>query len=326
MGKIRLGFDLGSSSMKIAIVRQGGPVRLEEVRLPENLMDGSGTIALPHIFTQFLRQTKKELSLPRAPAALVLPPSQVICRLVTMPRMTAGQLEMNLPYEFSDFIQGVADQYHCDYALCQPSRQEEEEENGVPMMAAAAAKSTLAGYHRMFSQAGVRLKTVLPQEMARIQLTRAAEKEFCFVDLGHQATRITVVWRDRVQATRQIALGGRSLDMVVVDELGVDAFLAGTYKMENYHEIQSSPAVAELCERIAVEILKVVNFYQFTYRSSELNTICLVGGGAALPALRRAIADVVGLELLAPEDLLPAAGQGAAAGIFAAGAALGGQT
>ena len=45
MGKMRLGFDLGSSSMKIAIVRQGGPVRLEEVRLPENLMDGSGTIA-----------------------------------------------------------------------------------------------------------------------------------------------------------------------------------------------------------------------------------------------------------------------------------------
>jgi type IV pilus assembly protein PilM len=325
MAKTRLGFDLGSSSMKIAVIRPGGPVRLEEVRLPENLMDGSGTIALPHVFTQFLRQTRKELSLPRVPAALVLPPSQVICRLVTMPRMTTGQLEMNLPYEFSDFIHGVADQYHCDYALCQPSRQEEEE-NGVPMMAAAAAKSTLAGYHKMFSQAGIRLKTVLPQEMALIQLTRAEEKEFCFVDLGHQATRITVVWRDRVQATRQIALGGRSLDMAVADELGVDAFLAGTYKMENYHEIQSSPAVAELCERIAVEILKVVNFYQFTYRSSDLNTVCLVGGGAALPALRQAIVDVVGLELLAPEDLLPAAGQGAAAGIFAAGAALGGQT
>ena len=32
MGKMRLGFDLGSSSMKIAIVRQGGPVRLEEDR------------------------------------------------------------------------------------------------------------------------------------------------------------------------------------------------------------------------------------------------------------------------------------------------------
>ena len=324
MGKMRLGFDLGSSSMKIAIVRQGGPVRLEEVRLPENLMDGSGTIALPHVFTQFLRQTKKELSLPRAPAALVLPPSQVICRLVTMPRMTAGQLEMNLPYEFSDFIQGVADQYHCDYALCQPSRQEEEE-NGVPMMAAAAAKSTLAGYHRMFSQAGVRLKTVLPQEMALIQLTRAAEKEFCFVDLGHQATRITVVWRDRVQATRQIALGGRSLDMAVADELGVDAFLAGTYKLSNHQNILSTPVVTELCDRIAVEILKVINFYQFTYRSSSLEGVYLVGGGASLLPLRKAIESAVGLPLLDIEDLMPGTGPEAAAGAFAAGAAMGGK-
>lgn len=326
MAKMRLGFDLGSSSMKVAVLRDSSLVRLEKVRLPENMVDESGTITLPHMFTQFLKQAKKELSLPRVPAALVLPPSQVICRLVTMPEMTAEQLAINLPYEFSDFIQGVADQYFCDYALCQ-SLQGEETENGVPMMAAVAAKSTLAGYHKMFSQAGVRLKVVLPQEMALIQLVQAREgrEEFCFVDLGHQFTRITVVWRDRVQATRQIALGGRSLDLAIADELGVDAFLAGTYKAGNYQNVQSSPRVADLCERIAVEILKVMNFYQFTYRSSSLEDIWLVGGGAAMAPLRKAIAEVVGLELRSPEELLPGAGEGAAEGIFAAGAAMGGQ-
>ena len=66
-------------------------------------------------------EERERKRLREAPAALVLPPSQVICRLVTMPRMTTGQLEMNLPYEFSDFIQGVADQYHCDYAVCAPA-------------------------------------------------------------------------------------------------------------------------------------------------------------------------------------------------------------
>ncbi|WP_295741128.1 hypothetical protein, partial [uncultured Oscillibacter sp.] len=96
MGKTRLGFDIGSSSMKVA-VRQGGSVRLEEAALPENLVD-SGGIALPHAFAQFLRQAKKDLRLPRGEAALVLPPSQVICRMVTMPRMTTEQLLMNLPY------------------------------------------------------------------------------------------------------------------------------------------------------------------------------------------------------------------------------------
>lgn len=144
--------------------------------------------------------------------AVVQPPSQVICRMVTMPRMTTQQLMMNLPYEFADFIQGGPDQYFCDYALC--DRAEGEDEEGVPMMAAVAAKQHLEGQHQMFARAGVKLKTIVPQEMALIQLVqrcreRIGGEEYCFVDLGHQYTRITAVWRDRVQATRQIAMAGR---------------------------------------------------------------------------------------------------------------------
>lgn len=324
MGNTRLGFDVGSSSLKIAVLR-GNETRVEEVRLPENMVDAAGQIALPHAFAQFLRQTRKELALPRGPAALALPPSQAICRLVTMPRMTTEQLMLNLPYEFSDFIQGAADQYHCDYAVCVSG---EEEDQGVPMMAAAAAKQTLAGYGQMFRQAGLRLKTVLPQEMALIQLCQvrgAGAEEFCFVDLGHQLTRITVVWRDRIQATRQIALGGRNLDLIVAGETGVDPFLSNTYKASNFQDVLTLPAVAEVCDRIAVEILKVINFYQFTYRSSTLEGIYLVGGGASMDLLRRSIENTVGLSLLDPADLLPEVGERAAAGVFAAGAAMGGK-
>ena len=326
MGNTRLGFDVGSSSLKIAVLR-GNETRVEEVRLPENMVDGTGQIILPHAFAQFLKQTRKELSLPRGPAALALPPSQVICRLVTMPRMTTEQLLLNLPYEFSDFIQGVADQYHCDYAVC-ASGEGDDEAQGVPMMAAVASKERLAEYTKMFRQAGLRLKTVLPQEMALIQLCQArgaGADEFCFVDLGHQFTRITVVCRDRIQATRQIALGGRNLDLIVSGETGVDPFLSNTYKTSNFQNVLTLPAVAEVCDRIAVEILKVINFYQFTYRSSNLSGVYLVGGGASMDLLRRSIENTVGLSLLDPADLLPEAGERAAAGVFAAGAAMGGK-
>lgn len=326
MGKIRLGFDIGSSSLKIAVL-QGGRPRIEEVRLPENMVDDTGAVLLPHAFAQFLRQTRRKLSLPRGRAALALPPSQVICRQVTMPKMTAEQLLINLPYEFSDFIQGVADQYHCDYAVCTPVEGEGGGEDIIPMMAAVASKQTLADYVRMFAQAGFKLKTLLPQEMALIQLSQArggGEEEFCFVDLGHQHTRITVVWRDRVQASRQIPLGGRNLDTVVANELGVDPFLANTYRTTNFQDVQAIPAVTELCDRIAVEILKVINFYQFTYRSNTLRGIYLTGGGASMEPLRRGIESAVGLALLDPAELLPEAGKAAAAGVFAAGAAMGG--
>ena len=336
MARTQLGFDIGSNSMKVA-VRKGNSVRVEQVRLPENLVDESGNITLPHAFAQFLKQQRKKLSLPRGKASLVLPPSQVICRLVTMPRMTTEQLMMNLPYEFADFVQGEADQYFCDYALCTPTEEEsgsgsedgeQDGDQGVPMMAAAAAKHTLAEYVQMFARAGIKLKTILPQEMALINLVKDRKdgmEEFCFVDLGQQATRITVVWRDRVQATRQIALGGRNLDMAVVDQFGVDAFLANTYKYGNYQGVQSLPALNDVCDRIAVEILKVINFYQFTYRNSNLEGIYLVGGGSAMPYLRHSIEATVGMSLLSPEDFLPGAGEQAADGIFAAGAAMGGK-
>jgi len=326
MGKIRLGFDIGSSSLKIAVFQGGGP-RIEEIRLPENMVDGTGAVILPHAFAQFLRQTKKELSLPRGAAALALPHSQVICRLVTMPQMTPEQLLMNLPYEFSDFIQGMSDQYYCDYAVCAPAEGDDGSQ-GIPMMAAAAAKQTLAEYTQMFHQAGFKLKRVLPQEMGLIQVVQAqgaGAEEFCFVDLGHLYTRVTVIWRDRVQATRQIALGGRNLDLAVSEELGIDAFLANSYKVTNFQNVLELPVVTSICDRIAVEILKVINFYQFTYRSSTLSGIYLVGGGAALPLLRQSIEDTVGMPLLDPADLLPEAGQAAASGIFAVGAAMGGK-
>ena len=326
MGKLRLGFDIGSSTLKIATLRKK-EFRVEEVRLPENMVDSTGEgggIALPHVFAQFLKQTRKELRLPRGPAALVLPPSQVICRMVTMPQMNEEQLMMNLPYEFSDFIQGAADQYRCDYAVCTAA---EGEVDGVPMMAAVAAKDTLAEYTRMFAQAGIKLRVVVPQEMALIQLLQArgtGAEEFCFVDLGHRHTRITVVWRDRVQATRQIPLGGRNIDLAIADGQGVDAFLANTYKLSNFQSVLDLPVVADVCDRIAVEILKVVNFYQFTYRSSSLAGVYLVGGGAALPLLRRSIENTVDLPVLNPAELLPECGQEAAAGVFAAGAVMGG--
>lgn len=326
MNGTRLGFDIGSGSLKIAVLH-GEAVRLETVRLPENLVDEGGGIALPHAFVQFLRQTRKKLRLPRGRAALVLPVSQSICRLVTMPKMTVDQLMINLPYEFSDFIQGAADQYICDYAVCAPTG-EDDEAQGVPMMAAVAAKQQLAEYAGMFSRAGIRLCTVLPQEMALVNLTKSRQEnteELFFVDLGSQSTRITVLWRDRVQATRQIPLGGRNLELALAENLGVDAFLAGTYIRSNYHDAQSSAALLDICERIAVEILKVVNFYQFTYRSSELGGVYLAGGGAALEPLRRAITETLEMPLLDPSGLLPGVTENAAAGIFAAGAAMGGK-
>lgn len=325
--KTRIGFDIGCSSLKIAVAKGAVPV-LHEIRLPEHMVENN-EIAMPNAFSQFLRQQKKELRIPNGDGVLIVPPAHVVCRPVTVPRMNEQQLLMNLPYEFSDLIQGMPEQYLCDYALCEPT-EAEEEANEMPMMAAVANKERMYGYVRMFAQAGIKLKVLIPQEMAWIRLAQEIardgeeEKELCFVDLGHSSTRITVVKGDRVQAARQITVAMRELDQRIADRDQLDLFLAGTYKRENYKNVLTDPMCMEFYRQVAVEILKVINFYQFTFRDSALSGIFLVGGGANIEPLRQTIGEVVALPVLDPEELLPGAGEAAAgcpAGILAAAAA-----
>lgn len=328
MAKTRIGFDIGCSSLKIAVTK-GDNTEFHEVLLPEHMVE-NGEIVMPNAFPQFLRQVKKELRLPGGEGTLLIPPAHVICRLVTVPRMTEQQLLMNLPYEFSDFIQGAPEQYFCDYALCEDTNGEEAPSE-MTVMAAAASKDRMYSYIRMFAQAGIRLKMLLPQEMALIGLAQSyseydgeAPKEICFVDLGHMSTRITVVKNDRVQAVRQVSLAMQDLDRIIADQLNVDMFLAGTYKRENYKEILEHPSCMELYRRIAVEILKVINFYQFTFRDSELPGVYLIGGGANIAPLCQSIEEALPLPLLSPSELIPYTeemGENYYTGILAAGAA-----
>lgn len=312
MEKTMIGFDIGSDRLKISVAKKDA-MELHEIRLPERMVE-NGEVLAPNAFSDFLKKLRKDLNLPRGKAALVVPASQAICRLVTMPKMTEDQLLLNLPYEFSDFIHGEPERYYCDYALCEElpgeAGPDDGEDQRLTMMAAIIAKDQSYGYIRMFAQAGIKLDLLLPQEMCLLQIAEAhrqqsptAPREYCFVDLGYTATRVTVISGDRVQAVRQINAGGQALDRIVAEELGVDVFLADSYKRKNYQNILEHPRCMDLYGTIAVELLKVFNFYQYAFRDNNLEGIYLIGGGANIKPLRQVIADTLSVPLYAPGEL-----------------------
>lgn len=320
MAKTRLGFDIGNHSVKIASATKSGTA-FYEIPLPDHMMQDGG-IQLPNAFSDFLKKERKRLKIPKGDCALVLPPRQVICRTVTLPKMSTDQLMLNLPYEFSDFIQDDVDKFLCDYAMCDP--EEGESPDQMTMMAATASKERITSYIRMFAGAGLKLKVLLPPEMALINLVKqyrernpGAPLEYCFVDVGQESVKITVIKKDRVQARRNINLGCSSIDRAIAEMMNVDAFLAGTYKLSNYQNVLESQECQDVCGNIAVEILKVLNFYQYNYRDSHLEGIYLTGGGAAVAPLREAIQNVVDMPFLQTERLI-AGGVASGAGMAAA--------
>ena len=315
MNNIKTAFDIGNSSLKIAAIKQG-TLNLYEVPMPEHMME-EDIIAMPNAFSAFLKKIKSQLHLPKGPAALILPPSQVICRLVKMPYMTIDQLMLNLPYEFNDFIHGETNQYFCDYAICEDENHEMEatdaelENKELTMMAAVAEKQKIQEYIKIFASAGFSLKNILPQEMAYIQLTQRniknenTQKEYCFIDLGQLSSTVFIVNNDKIHATRQVHTGMRDLDFIIGDLLNIDPFLANSYKRNNYMEVLEHPRCIEVYERIAVEILKLINFYHFTYRQNQLTGIYITGGGGEIPQLIKVMEEVVGLPVLPVSELLP---------------------
>lgn len=309
MSKLKIAFDIGSSGLKIAVSKKDG-VELYEFRLPENIIE-EGDVVMPNALSEFLKDIRKKHSLPKGPAGLVLPTHQALCKTITMPVMTEDQLMLNLPYWFNDFIQEDVDKYYYDYALCEDFDADQPDAE-MTLMGAVVLKSRIAEYIKIFSQAGFQIKKILPQEMVLINLVnlygknKSENKECCFVELGHSRSRMTVIGQSRVKASKQIALAGKDLDDIICEIMNVDSFVANTYKRKNQADILNNSSVLEFYDRVAVEVLKGVNFYNFAYRDNHLDGLFFIGGGSNITPLKQAVKNVLEIDVLSIEDLIPA--------------------
>ena len=88
---------------------------------------------------------------------------------------------------------------------------------------------------------------------------------------------------------------------------GVDEHIALAHLLSDYDGAVSDPASLEVYHRMAAEITKAVNFYNYNNRDQSLHRICLCGGGAGIPSLQEAISHTTDLELMNVAELIPGA-------------------
>ncbi len=96
---------------------------------------------------------------------------------------------------------------------------------------------------------------------------------------------------------REIEVGMSDLEHLVADQCSVDIHVAHEYVRQNYNHVLESEQARELYGRIAVEVVKAVNFFNYNNRERELTQLCLCGGGSAIQPLYDTIADTTGMTL-----------------------------
>ena len=314
MPKTILGFDIGACELKIAQWDGSAVRRTIIAQMPDNLVKGGAIISYAAM-ADFIKETAKENRLAGRDCAVILPASHAFLRRVSVPAMTVEQLQVNLPYEFRDYLTMSKDKYFYDYAVNSLDQDEEGNPSSLDLTAAAVPKEVIEEYRDMFRRAGFRLRTAIPVECAYSNLLRlhgdTEGREFSFLDLGHTAARLHIFTGTRFEATRIIDIGLSSVDDAIADAMGVDEHLARAYKHADHQGAQALESAVNVYNAIALDFRKAVNFYGFNNRESNLRDAWCCGGGIHISALRDAIGQAVELAIHDVSELLPPAAEGA---------------
>lgn len=303
MAKRRCGLDIGSSYLKAATSDGSIITSTQCVALPDNLVV-DGQVVAPNTFSDILKGERFGAK----DAALVLHSPLCHVRRTTMPAMGVKELALNLPYEFQDRIEEGKEKYRFDYAMLQMN----EDEDGTPvemdLLAAVTREDTIKNCEHMLRAGGLHLKAAAPDVCAYMNIIAASPdptQDFCFLEIGSSSTRVYLFPKGRYEVTRLIEFGANSVARAVADEFGVEFALAKKYLETDYEGCQHSASALQAYEQLTVEVERIVNFFNFTYRDSDLHAIYFGGVGSAIEGLSQALVSALTVAALSVASLIP---------------------
>ena len=293
-------------------------------------------------------------------AAVVVSSGVCFLRNVTMPEMTADQLVYNLPYEFRDYITDELKKYVFDYSWGfveelpkakkpkkQPKKKKgeekpdekaedsEERRGEMELLAAAAPLEAIDDLRLMARKAGLKLTFAAPEVSAcenllhyKLKEESDKDKEYGILDLGSTSSRLLIFKGDRHQVTRIIERGMEQVEELLADSLHIDIHLAHTWLLTNHEDCVNSEICQDAFSQISVELMRALNFYQFSNPDSRLEDIYICGGGASIESMRESLKENLDVTIHDASELMDGLGGGRVSEapslwMLAAGTALG---
>lgn len=300
-----IGIELGSDTLKLAEVRGSTVTKLAVKRLPNNVVR-EGRIAIEPLFVNFLKTLLQEKKMSRRDCALALPPQVVISQRLSLPVMTEYELRLNLPYEFREYVGNQHEDYTYDYIVLDMTA------DMMELYVSAVHKDILETYFNVLKKAGLTMKMAMPTEMAWLNLVshcKDAPEKLCIVDLGMSTTRVNIYAHGNFVMGKDFDFAGQLLDETIATNMQVDSVVARNHKETNTSDLLSSEFMHDPFGTIAVEVMKVVNFYNSSRNPEEapLEDLYFAGGTALVKPLLDVIERATGLrmhhigELISPE-------------------------
>ena len=310
-GKNLLGLDIGSSAVKVCLLKQTRKglnlVCFDQHPLPpEAIVDGAlmDSSAVVDAVTQMLRRNKirtKEV-------ALSISGHAVIIKKIPLPLMSDEELDQSIQWEAEQYIPFDINDVYIDVEILG----RDQNQGQMDVLLVAAKKDVINDYVTVAKEAGLDPRVVdvdafCIQNMFEVNYGTVEDQTIVLLDIGAGTININVISDGVTTFTRDLSMGGNQFPEEIQKQLNITYDEAETYKRGGDstdavipHEVEK--VIQQVSESLAGEILRSLDFYAATTADNNISRIYLAGGTGSIPSLGRIISRTSGVpvELLNP--------------------------
>jgi type IV pilus assembly protein PilM len=213
----------------------------------------------------------------------------VIVKKITLPVMTATELDASIHWEAEQYIPFDIQDVNIDYQILDPGTGPEAR-GGMEVLLVAAKKEKIGDYTSVIAQAG---KTPVIVDVDAFALQNAYEANYgvgetaqvvVLMNAGASAININILQGDQSVFTRDISMGGNAYSEAVQKELDLPFEAAEQLKrgipVDGATIEDALPVLHAVTENVLLEIQKTFDFFKATAASDQIDRIMLSGGAS----------------------------------------------
>ncbi len=296
-GKNLVGVDIGASSIKVVQLKESRK-KFQVVRYgyeplpPQTIVDGH--VMSAGVIVDGLLKIFQEQKISQKDVAIGVYGQSVIVRKITVPMMTAAELEEQIGWEAEQHIPFDIKVMSIDYEVLR----KRPDAGQMDLLLVAAKKDEINDYASILREANLRpivvdINAFTIQNIFENQQGLPDQGTIALLNVGAAVSSLNILSGGVSAFTREIANAGNSITEEIQKQCNVPFEQAEAYKCgggptqivpQEVHEV-----IQSACDGLAGEIQRSLDFYLATSGESEISRIYLSGGTAYLAPLCKAI-------------------------------------
>lgn len=301
MAKNCIGLDIGSSSIKMAQLREASDglhlVNFGIELLPsETIVDGA--IMNQSAVVEAIRTLRTNLGIRQKEVATAISGHSVIIKKIQVPEMTPEELEQQIPWEAEHHIPFSKDDVQIDHELLTTDNGQGQME----LLLVAAKKEVVEDYSLVVREA--KLQPAI-MDVAAFSMQNAFEVNYglpgegeavVLINVGAALSNINIVQGGTSAFTRDVTMGGNAFTEEIQKRLNVSQEEAEAWKIGSSgdgardvipQEVET--VLAEVADLMAGKFQRSLDFYLTSAGNAKVTQILLCGGAAKVPSLQKSL-------------------------------------